>query len=72
MNLPVEIKKPHRIRCGFFMRIITSGRRLWEKDSRAALYESFILSDKTALDEARAGVLLDIQREGQVYGRTNR
>ena len=52
--------------------IITSGRRLWEKDSRAALYESFILSDKTALDEARAGVLLDIQREGQVYGRTHR
>lgn len=52
--------------------IITTGRPLWEKDSRAALYESFILSDKTALDEARAGVLLDIQREGQVYGRTNR
>lgn len=50
--------------------IITSGRRLWEKDSRAALYESFIPSDKTALDEARAGVLLDIQREGQVYGST--
>lgn len=52
--------------------IITTGRRLWEKDSRAALYESFILSDKTELDEARAGVLLDIQREGQVYGSTKR
>lgn len=52
--------------------IITTGRRLWEKDSRPALYESFILSDKTELDDARAGVLFDIQREGQVYGRTNR
>ena len=49
--------------------VITAGRRLWQRDGRAALYESFILSDKTELDEARAGVLQDIQREGRVYGR---
>lgn len=52
--------------------VITTGMRLWQKDSQAALYESFILSDKTELDEARAGLLLDIQREGQVYGRSKR
>ncbi|MEE8587411.1 MAG: nucleotidyltransferase domain-containing protein [Acidobacteriota bacterium] len=49
--------------------IITSGRRLWTKDVQAPLYESFILSEKTALDTARAGLLEDICREGRVYGR---
>jgi len=50
-------------------RIITTGKRLWAKDSQAALYESFILSQKTALDEARAGLLQDIQTTGTVYAR---
>lgn len=49
--------------------IITSGRRLWAADAQAALFESFILSEKTALDSARAGLLADIQKEGRVYGR---
>lgn len=49
-------------------RIITTGTRLWNKGSQAALYECFILSAKTALDEARAGLLQDIQRTGTVYG----
>ena len=50
-------------------RIITTGQRLWAKNSQAALYESFILSQKTALDEARAGLLQDIQKTGTVYAR---
>lgn len=50
-------------------RIITTGKCLWAKDSQAVLYESFILSQKTALDEARAGLLQDIQTTGTVYGR---
>ncbi|MEH6490665.1 type VII toxin-antitoxin system MntA family adenylyltransferase antitoxin [Halopseudomonas sp.] len=50
-------------------RIVTTGERLWERDSGAALYESFILSEKTDLDEARAGVLEDVSRTGTVYGR---
>lgn len=49
--------------------IITTGRRLWAADAQADLFESFILSEKTALDSARAGLLADIQREGRVYGR---
>jgi hypothetical protein len=48
--------------------IITTGARLWERDLQAALYECAILSEKTALDEARAGLLADIEREGRVYG----
>lgn len=49
--------------------IITGGRLLWACDARAALYESFILSEKIALDAARAGLIGDIAREGKVYGR---
>jgi predicted nucleotidyltransferase len=48
--------------------IITTGQRLWQADSQAAIFESFILSEKTALDTARAGILADIQQRGSVYG----
>jgi predicted nucleotidyltransferase len=46
--------------------VITTGDRLWALDARAALYESFILSEKTALDAARALLLDDILRTGKV------
>lgn len=49
--------------------ILTTGQRWWAKDSQAALFEAAILSDKTDLDTARAGLLADIQAEGSVYGR---
>lgn len=48
--------------------IITTGERLWTRDAQALQYESFILSAKTALDEARAGLLADITSTGRVYG----
>ncbi|MBF0185051.1 MAG: nucleotidyltransferase domain-containing protein [Magnetococcales bacterium] len=49
--------------------IITTGQRLWVRDAQAALYESFILSEKTALDEARAPLIKIIQQEGTIHGR---
>jgi predicted nucleotidyltransferase len=49
--------------------IITTGECWWAKDVRAALFEAAILSEKTELDTARAGLLADIQRDGRVYGR---
>lgn len=49
--------------------IITTGQRWWNKDSQAALFEAAMLSEKTALDTARAGLLADIQQRGTVYGR---
>ncbi|WP_034640626.1 type VII toxin-antitoxin system MntA family adenylyltransferase antitoxin [Chitinilyticum aquatile] len=49
--------------------IITGGVCWWRADSRAALFEAAVLSEKTALDEARAGLLSDIAREGTIYGR---
>ncbi len=48
--------------------IITTGERWWAKDNQAALYECAILSEKTELDSARAGLLADIQKRGKVYG----
>lgn len=49
--------------------VITTGQRLWARDAQAALYESFILSEKTALDAARTELLQDIEQSGRVYGR---
>lgn len=48
--------------------IITTGQRWWAKDLQAALFEAAVLSEKTALDTARAGLLSDIQKRGTVYG----
>lgn len=48
--------------------VVTEGRLLWQRDAQGILYESAILSDKTELDMARAGLLADIRREGKVYG----
>lgn len=49
--------------------IITTGQRWWVKDAQAALFEAAVLSDKTELDTARAGLLADIRERGSVYGR---
>lgn len=49
--------------------IITMGERWWALDIQAALYEAAILSEKTALDAARGGLMADIQQRGSVYGR---
>lgn len=49
--------------------IITGGARWWALDSQAALFESAVLSEKTALDTARAGLMTDIAQRGSVYGR---
>ena len=49
--------------------IITNGQRWWARDAQAALFEAAILSDKTELDTARAGLLADIQKKGTIYAR---
>jgi predicted nucleotidyltransferase len=48
--------------------MITNGKTLWRRDWEVDLYECFILSSKTELDELRAGILEDIAKEGRVYG----
>jgi predicted nucleotidyltransferase len=49
--------------------IITTGERWWALDVQAGLFEAAILSEKTELDTARAGLLDDIMKRGTVYGR---
>ncbi|MBL6987944.1 MAG: nucleotidyltransferase domain-containing protein [Methylobacter sp.] len=49
--------------------ILQTGRRLWGEELAAGLFECFILSEKTALDTARNGLLADIQQTGKIYGR---
>ena len=49
--------------------IIMTGERWWACDARASLFEAAVLSEKTALDAARAGLLADIQEQGRVYDR---
>lgn len=50
--------------------ILTTGERWWAaKPAEVGGYEAGILSDKTSLDEARAGLLADIQASGRIYGR---
>lgn len=49
--------------------VLQGGLRLWGKPHEAGLFECFILSEKTALDEARSGLMADIQHEGRIYAR---
>ena len=49
--------------------ILTTGECWWRCDGQAALFEAAILSEKTELDTARAGLLGDIRKRGSVYGR---
>lgn len=49
--------------------ILTTGQRWWASDAQAALFEAAVLSEKTALDTARAGLLADIQEKGTIYDR---
>jgi predicted nucleotidyltransferase len=49
--------------------VITTGRRLWSAGLQADLFECFVLSEKTALDEARAPLLADIAATGRIYAR---
>ena len=49
--------------------ILTTGECWWAGGGQAALYEAAILSEKTELDTARAGLLGDIRKRGSVYGR---
>jgi predicted nucleotidyltransferase len=49
--------------------VVTTGQRLWSVGLPVGLFETFVLSEKTALDEARAPLMADIQRTGKIHGR---
>ncbi len=47
--------------------VITTGQRLWSMGLLAGLFECFILSEKTALETARAPLMADICRTGRIH-----
>ena len=47
--------------------VIMTGQRLWRLDVQADLFECYVLSEKTALDTARAGLLADIRATGKIH-----
>ena len=49
--------------------ILTLGTAWWRKDVQAGLFEAAMLSEKMALNEARAGLIRDVSQRGSVYGR---
>lgn len=49
--------------------VITTGRRLWAEEPAASLYEAFILSEWTDLQERNQSLVAQIQAEGRVHGR---
>jgi hypothetical protein len=48
--------------------VLMQGRKLWSIEPAAGLFEAFVLSEYTQLNEARAGLLADIAKNGRVYG----
>lgn len=49
--------------------VITTGERLWSIGLQAGLFECFVLSEKTALDTARAPLMADIHATGRIHAR---
>lgn len=49
--------------------VLTTGRRLYARPLEASLWEAMVLSEKTRLDEARAGLVHDVLQRGTVPGR---
>jgi predicted nucleotidyltransferase len=47
--------------------VITTGKCLWSVGLPAGLFECFVLSEKTALNTARAQLMADIGRTGKIY-----
>jgi predicted nucleotidyltransferase len=48
--------------------VLTQGVTLFATQPATGLFECFVMGEKIALDEARAGLLADIAKEGRVYG----
>lgn len=49
--------------------VITTGQCLWSVGLPAGLFECYVLSEKTALDTARAPLMTDIRATGEIYAR---
>lgn len=69
VGVPVDLVDLRAASTVMQYQIVTKGQRQWGQTPDAGLFEVFVLSEKTALDTARAGLLKDIQKEGFIHGR---
>lgn len=68
VGLPVDLVDLRAASTVMQYQIITTGRPLWSCGADARLYEVFILGEKTNLDQARAGLINDIYKDGLIHG----
>lgn len=67
---PVDLLDLRRASTVMQQQVLTKGERWWAvPGDEAGLFECAVLSEKLELDRARAPLLLDIERDGRVYGR---
>lgn len=69
VGCPVDLLDLRQASTVMQQQVIAHGERWWAADERAGLFECAMLSEKLALDAARAPLLRTIEREGRVYGR---
>lgn len=68
VGCPVDLLDLRRATTVMQYQVITTGKRIWSVGLEADLFECFVLSEKTALDEARAPLLAEIHRSGKIHG----
>jgi predicted nucleotidyltransferase len=69
LGVDVDLVDLRRASTVMQFQIITTGRRLFVQGDEADRYDMFILAEMTALNEARAPLIADIEREGRIHGR---
>ncbi|YCH22532.1 nucleotidyltransferase domain-containing protein [Pseudomonas sp. D1-3] len=69
VGCPVDLLDLRNASTVMQQQVIVHGERWWARDERAGLFECAMLSEKLALDAARAPLLRIIEQEGRVYGR---
>jgi predicted nucleotidyltransferase len=69
LHYPVDLLDLRAASTVMQSQILTQGERLWAKDVRAGLFEAAMLNEKIHLDQARLGLIRDVQRRGSIHGR---
>lgn len=69
LSLPVDLLDFRAASTVLQARILRDGVCLMASQPDTGIYESFVLSEKMAFDVSRAGLINDIVKTGQVYGR---
>ncbi|MCX8086959.1 MAG: nucleotidyltransferase domain-containing protein [Rhodocyclaceae bacterium] len=65
----IDLNDMHRLPVTLRVQIVTEGVRLYAADRREAEeYDSRVLSEYAALNEARRGILADVAARGSIHG----